>query len=153
MAASAVTKHTITPAERASVREVSELLARRDSRGGAVKLVVEPRDGEAQCVTVSETLVEAIGKLSALMQTGEKVSMFADDPEITPEQAAEILGMSRPMVVHNVKCGALKSRMVGAHHRIAISDVLAFREKEAQRHAAFAEFTTLGEEMFLKYGE
>ena len=78
--------------------------------------------------------------------------MFSDDPEISPETASGILGMSRPMVVQRIKCGDLKASMVGAHHRIKMSDIVAFRKREAERETAMAEFSELTDEMASRRG-
>lgn len=56
------------------------------------------------------------------------------------------------MVVQRIKCGDLKARMVGAHHRIKMSEVLAFGAREAERDAALAEFSELTDEMAMKHG-
>jgi excisionase family DNA binding protein len=138
--------------ERVSAKQVSDLLARFNSLGGQVRLVIEPEGEAPQTVTVDKSLAEAFRQLSALVQTGDKVSMFVDDKELSPEDASDLLGFSRPMVVQRIKCGDLKARMVGTHHRIKMSDLLVFREREAEREAALAEFSHLTDAMALKHG-
>jgi excisionase family DNA binding protein len=152
MVAKAVQKHVVVGDERVSAKGVSDLLAQLGSLGGQVKLVIERQGQAPRSVAVNKSLAEAFRQLSALIQTGDKVSMFVDDPELSPEEASEVLGMSRPMVVQRIKCGDLNARMVGAHHRLKMSDLLAFRERAADREAALAEFSQLTDEMALKHG-
>lgn len=152
MAASTVTKHVVDDRERTSAKGVFEALARLIARGGRLQLVVEPRGEEAHAIAVGKGLAEAFRDLSSLIQTGGEVSMFVDDPELSPEEASDVLGMSRPMVVQRIKCGDLKARMVGAHHRIKMSELLAFRTREADREVALAEFGELTDELAMKHG-
>lgn len=152
MVAAAVKTHVVVQGERISAKGVSDLLARLVSVGGQVKLVVEPQGEAPQMVSINESLAEAFGQLSALIQAGGEVSMFVDDPELSPEDASDLLGISRPMVVQRIKCGDLKARMVGAHHRIKMSDLLVFRERETERDAALAEFSEITDEMALRHG-
>jgi excisionase family DNA binding protein len=46
----------------------------------------------------------------------------------TPEQAAFVLGVSRPMVVRWIKSGLLEDIPVGTHHRLPVESVLALRQ-------------------------
>jgi len=147
-----VTKHVVDDRERTSAKGVAEALARLISNGGQVKLVIEPRGEQPRAIALSEKLTEAFHDLSTLIQTGGEVSMFVDDPELSPEEASEVLGISRPMVVQRIKCGDLTARMVGAHHRIRMSALMAFRAREDDRQAALAEFSELTDAMALKHG-
>lgn len=53
--------------------------------------------------------------------------------ELSPEQAAKILGISRPMVYHRMDSGRLPFRIVGTHRRVHLEDVLKLREFERRR--------------------
>ena len=77
-----------------------------------------------------------------------KQVISADDPEVTVERAAEILGVSPPVVARLIDHGDIPARLEGARRLIAMAGLIAYRE----RREAFAEFTALGEEMFLKHG-
>jgi excisionase family DNA binding protein len=57
--------------------------------------------------------------------------------ELTTSQAAAVLGVSRPTVVRLIDAGKLRARRVGSHRRLALSDVIAYREASSERrHAA-----------------
>ncbi len=73
--------------------------------------------------------------LSRLLQ-GERVAVLTEDQELSPNDAAEILGISRPLVVHRMDLGDLPFRYVGKHRRTKLTDVLALKAKmDAQRQA------------------
>jgi excisionase family DNA binding protein len=58
------------------------------------------------------------------------VTLLADDAEISPEDAAAILGISRPWVRRRMDSGVLPFRRIGAHRRVRLSDVLDLKRKE-----------------------
>ena len=84
----------------------------------------------------------AIGLIADLLEkasTSEEVALLTDDAEISPEDAAVILGVSRPLVRRRMDIGDLPFRRVGAHRRVRLADVLEIRRKEAPARAALEE--------------
>lgn len=78
-------------------------------------------------------LVEAVHALAA----GKRFTMLADGEYLTTQQAAEILGVSRPFVVGLLDSGELRRHMVGKHRRVLAEDVLAYRKRRiSERRAA-----------------
>lgn len=137
MAATALRTHVVAPEERTSAKGLLDLLAGASMAGaGEIKLVFEPARGKKSTVVVPDALIDVIKDLVGLIQGGRQVSLFADDPEVTPEQASDVLGVSRPTVVQRIRRGDLKAHMVGAHHRIRMSDLIEFRRRELEQAAA-----------------
>lgn len=70
--------------------------------------------------------------------------------ELTPRQTAEILGVSRPVVMQLLKKGVIASRTVGTHHRIPLEDVLAYkRKRDVERRRELDLLARKSEEMGL----
>lgn len=70
--------------------------------------------------------------------------------ELTPNEAAAILGVSRPQVYKLIDEGRLAHRMVGTHRRIPVASVTAFHaEQQASRRAAMKELTALSNDLGL----
>jgi len=78
--------------------------------------------------------------------------VLADDAELTPEEAAGVLGISRPLVRQRMDAGLLPFRRVGAHRRVRLADVLALGAREADRRAAMADLAADTEELERKHG-
>ena len=133
MPAAFIRTHLIAPEDRQSAQSILNLL-----RGGAIDSasLVVMRQGKSETVTIANSLIDAITDYVALVQNSRQIGIFSDDPEVSPEQAAELLGMSRPTVIQRIRQGKLNARMVGAHHRILMSDVLAFLRNEGERKVA-----------------
>jgi hypothetical protein len=67
---------------------------------------------------------------------GERVAVLTEDQELSPNDAASILGISRPLVVHRMEVGDLPFRYVGKHRRAKLIDVLALKSKMDARQVA-----------------
>lgn len=60
-------------------------------------------------------------------QVAKVAAVLTEAPTWTPEQAAQYLGVSRPMVVRWINDGLLEDRMVGNRHRIPVESVMVFQ--------------------------
>jgi len=98
-------------------------------KGDQVEVRIRRKSGEDQVVRLppkAAALLEAA--LGRLLQ-GERVAVLAEDQELSPNDAADILGISRPLVVHRMDLGELACRYVGRHRRTRLRDVLRLKAK------------------------
>ena len=84
-------------------------------------------------VRLAEVLVGLLEDLAA----GRAVQVITLEEEISTQQAAELLNVSRPYLVKLVESGTLPHRKVGPRRRLHLEDVLTYRAGlDAQRQAA-----------------
>ena len=101
-------------------------------------------------LSLSRETVEFVSRIVKAKASGQDVIITHGFEEVTPSEAAVLLGMSRPQVRRLMSRGMLPFRMVGTHHRIRVSDLRAFDQSERERQEkAMAEFTTLENELGL----
>lgn len=82
-------------------------------------------------------LPEVLRKIVQMMQDGLAVTIAPVTPTLTTQQAAELLGVSRPTVVRLLDEGRFPYEKVGSHRRIQLRDLLAYRdERRAAQYAA-----------------
>ena len=70
--------------------------------------------------------------LTYALARGESVTVVTSpDPEteLSSQEAADLLNVSRPHVVKLARTGAIAHRMVGNRHRFKLSDVQAYDER------------------------
>ena len=121
-------------------------------RGDQVEVRVRRKSGEDQVVRLppkAATLLETA--LDSLLQ-GERVALLAEDQELSPNDAADILGISRPLVVHRMDVGDLPFRYVGKHRRTKLKDVLALKAKVDAQQAAMQALAEDAEDLGRRYG-
>ena len=106
--------------------------------------------GDEVTVSLSRETAEMLARVVGAQAKGQDVVVTHGLQEVSPAEAALMLGMSRPQVRKLMDRGALPFRMVGAHHRIAAEDVQAFLDSErVRRRAALARFSALENELGL----
>jgi hypothetical protein len=97
--------------------------------GDQVEVRVHRKSGEDQIVKLSPKAAALLETALGHLLQGERVAVLADDQELSPNDAADILGISRPLVVHRMDVGDLAFRYVGKHRRTKLKDVLALKAK------------------------
>ncbi|TSA79962.1 helix-turn-helix domain-containing protein [Deinococcus detaillensis] len=80
----------------------------------------------------SPRLAELLDEVLSQLAAGRAVQVVALEREVSTQQAAELLGVSRPYLVKLVEAGALPHRKVGPRRRLHLEDVLAYRTRLKQ---------------------
>ncbi len=120
-----------TDADTQLARESSRRLAghRLGRRASARIQVIE--DGEA-----SETVVVPAAALRLLlhalseMAQGNAVTLIPTHAELTTQQAADLLNVSRPYVIKLLDEGRIPHRTVGKYRRIRFDDLMTYKRKD-----------------------
>ncbi len=120
----------LVPLASASSDVVTELLVRMGSADGDRTAAV-PRQA-------FELFLELLGQLA----NGNAVTILPVHAELTTQQAADLLNVSRPFLVQLLEADRIPHRRVGTHRRILAADVLRYkREDQARRRQAMDELT------------
>jgi excisionase family DNA binding protein len=108
------------------------------------------RPGSEVKVALSRETAELMSQLIDARARGEEIVVSPRNTEVTPTEAAVLLGMSRPQIRKLMDQGLLEFRKVGTHHRIRVSSIRAFLEAERpRRREALADLAALQNELGL----
>lgn len=113
-----------------------------------IRLVVADEEGEP--LVVPRGAVVLLARILAHMAAGHGVSVVPSHAELTTQQAAELLNVSRPFLIGLLEDGQIDYRKVGKHRRIKAQSLMAFMARDdQQRRGAADALTQLNQEMGL----
>jgi excisionase family DNA binding protein len=92
-------------------------------------------------VPIPASMIPALIEAAKLVSEGHAIGVVPTDEEISAQEAADILKVSRPYLLNLVKKGILPCRMVGAHHRIPVGAVIAYKRDQAPRRRSLEALT------------
>lgn len=125
---------------------VRDYLASHDD--SVIRLVVS--DDPSETLVVPRGAVELLARVLAHLAAGQGVSVVPAHAELTTQQAAELLNVSRPFLIGLLEAGDIDYRKVGKHRRIKARSLMAYMARDDQeRRDAADELTRLNQEMGL----
>jgi excisionase family DNA binding protein len=133
----------------AAVRRLRELHLPEGQ--GAVRLRAA-EDGEEASVTIPRAAFDLLLDLLSQLANGNAVTVVPVHAELTTQQAADLLNVSRPHLVSLLEAGKLEFRRVGNHRRIRFQDLMEYRRIQMQQSkAALTELAAEAQRLNLGY--
>ena len=121
-------------------------------KGDQLEVRIRRKSGKDRVVTLPARAAALLQSTLAHLLRGERVAVLVDDQELSPNDAAVILGISRPLVVHRMDIGDLPFRYVGKHRRTKLKDVLALKMKIDDQRSAMTALAEDAEDLRHRYG-
>jgi excisionase family DNA binding protein len=136
-------------AEADIAKEAAEKLQAVAAAKKDVRIVVRGR--REVVVPLPARAVEIILEILIAMKDRTPFSVIPYEAELTTQQAADYLNVSRPFLVGLIDRDELPHRMVGRHRRVRFADLLEFeRRSKESRRAALDEMAAEAERLGLK---
>jgi excisionase family DNA binding protein len=108
--------------------------------------------GEKDTIKIPASALKHLNTIMDLTAQGKAITVNPVDAEITTQEAANILNVSRPFVVKLLEEGKIPFHKVGTHRRIKLKDLLVYKQQmEKEREEALTELTRISQELGLDY--
>jgi excisionase family DNA binding protein len=134
-------------AARESARRLAPVLAKNNA---TVELRVGEPGGADESVIVPAAAFRMFVHMLDEMASGNAVRLIPHNAELSTQEAAEILNVSRPYVVRLLDEGRMPSHRVGTHRRVLFTDVMAYRDENRRaRGAVLDKLSALDQELGL----
>lgn len=86
--------------------------------------------GVQDVVEIPTRSVLMFKEMMAHVAKGRSVALYHSEMELTTQQAADMLNVSRPHVVKLLEAGAIRFTKMNSHRRIAVADLMEYAEKQ-----------------------
>ena len=151
---SAVFADAVQPTEEVSAlaADASRRLFRLIGANKKETCVVRFESAPDEPVVLPAAAVRLLGALLTELAKGNAVTLMPHHAELTTQEAADLLNVSRPFLVGLLESGQLPHHKVGTHRRVRFSDLMVYkRTRDAESDKALRELASLSQDMKLDY--
>jgi excisionase family DNA binding protein len=124
------------------------LADRRNHHAHLLHLVTE--DNRHEMISIPPGAVRLFVDILTQLGQGRAVTIVPGKVELTTQDVADYLNVSRPYVVKLIESGKLPARLVGTRRRVSFADLIKFDEDDRKaRRAALDELAQIDQELNL----
>jgi excisionase family DNA binding protein len=136
-------------AETALARRTSKILADRANTPEPLRLCLIDTP-KHETITLPAPAVAMLVHILEEMARGNAVTLIPVHAELTTQEAADVLNISRPSLLELLKQRKIHHRKVGTHRRVRFDDLMAYkRSVDAARRATLEELVAYDQELGL----
>lgn len=129
-------------------RETSRVLAARIQDADPMELRILDRDAPEGTLKLPAPAVRLLLRILEEMARGNAVTLIPLHAELTTQEAADMLNISRPTLIQLLNEGKINFRRISKHRRIPFEAVMEYKRKaRAERQAVIDEFVSYNEEL------
>lgn len=138
--------------EEAETAKVSSRALSKFVSTDRLKLKITPNGGEPEDVILPGFAINMLLDILTEMSKGNAVTFIPIQAELSTQQTAELLNVSRPYLVNLLESGKIPFRKVGAHRRVMAKDVIAYKQFiDDERLKALDDLVSQSQELGMGY--
>lgn len=116
---------------KAGLDELGAALARSEADSATTLL-----DEKGEPLVLPREVVEVLRDIVEAMSRGQAVTIAPVHSRLTTQEAADLLGVSRPTLVKLLEDGDIPFERPGRHRRVRLADLLAYRDRASKERRA-----------------
>jgi excisionase family DNA binding protein len=146
---------TVAPTEHESqlAEESSRALSSyvRDTEEQTIK-VIPKGVGKEEAVTIPAVAFRLLVNILTQMAQGNAITLIPVHAELTTQEAADLLNVSRPFLVKLLEGGEIPYRKVGTRRRVLYRDIAEYKRRiDERRQATLDELAAQAQELGMGY--
>jgi excisionase family DNA binding protein len=131
-----------------TARRIRDYLA---SHPGEDPLEIHVERDDNEVLVVPRPGAAMLAQVMGLLENGEGVTLVPKAAQLTTQQAADMLNVSRPYLIGLLEAGQIEFTKVGRHRRVPFAALVEYKRHADQRARARAdEMSELGQELGLE---
>jgi excisionase family DNA binding protein len=133
-----------------SSRRLAKLLVAR--KKAPLRFRIQADDEPSEPVAIPTQAFRLLVDILTEMAQGNAVTLIPIHAELTTQQAADLINVSRPFLIEQLENGAIPYRKVGTHRRILFQDLMAYKRKNDEaRVKVLEQLTAEAQELGMGY--
>lgn len=137
-----------TEQERPNIAKVEDFFTRLDNGYKSSRPCLVSSAGEE--IELPEPVFHLLRQLVHDLAQGNSVTIVPVHKELTTQEAADILNVSRQYLVELLSAGAIPFTLVGTHRRIRFGDLMDYKERrDASRREGLSRLTSRSQKLGL----
>jgi excisionase family DNA binding protein len=117
-----------------------------------LRLRLQADNEPEEVMTIPVSAFRLLADILTQMARGNAVTLIPVNAELTTQQAADILNVSRPFFIKLIEDGQIPYRKVGTHRRIRFEDLMVYkRDIDNKRRAVLADLVSEAQELDMGY--
>ena len=143
--------HLPTPQEIEQAKQSSRTLSKY-ANAERVQLSLRGSNGQSDDLILPGPVLQILLDVLAEIAKGNAISLVPMHQELSTQDAAHLLNVSRPFLVGLLEKGEIPFRKVGAHRRVYLRDVMTYKEgTDQQRNKTLDALAALSQQEGMGY--
>lgn len=137
-------------AEMAGAARACLVSALDHSKADTIKVTIEVEDGKGAppVLHLPPRALRFFADVLRQMARREPMVLLPQKLELTTQEAAALLNVSRPFVIKEIEAGRLKHRLVNRHRRIEFEELMRYQKSQKERsEEALKKLSKLSQDM------
>lgn len=117
-----------------------------------LRVRITPDNEPEETISIPASAFRMLNDILTEMAKGNAITLIPVHTELTTQQAADLLNVSRPFLVEQLEKGVIPYRKVGTHRRVLFKELMIYKQAmDKNRLKALEELSAIDQELKLGY--